>query len=124
MNELPLALIIEDDGVIAEIFSIAVREADFNPVVIRDGIQAIKTLGEEIPALVLLDLHLPGISGINVLREIRSDPRLANTRVLIVSADTTQSEFLRIHADQIMIKPVGFHALREQALQMRSEIEG
>ncbi|MCC6956845.1 MAG: response regulator [Anaerolineales bacterium] len=122
MNKSPLALIIEDDGIIAEIFSFAIKEADFNPIVIRDGIQAMKTLSAEIPALVLLDLHLPGISGINVLREIRSDPRLADTRVLIVSADTTQSEFLRIQADHIMIKPIGFNALRELALQIRAEI--
>ncbi len=122
MNKTPLALIVEDDGIIAEIFSFAIKEAGFNPTVIRDGIQAIKTLSVETPALVLLDLHLPGVSGINVLREIRSDARLADTRVLIVSADTTQSEFLRIQADHIMIKPVGFNALRELALQIRSEI--
>jgi len=122
MSVSPLALIIEDDEVITEIFSIAVKEAGFETVVVRDGIQALKTLGSETPDLVLLDLHLPGIPGINVLREIRNDPKLAHTRVLIVSADTTQSEFLRIHADRILIKPIGFYAVYETALQMRSEI--
>lgn len=122
MKKMPLAFVIEDDEIIAEIFSTAVKEASFDTVVIRDGIQAMEALKGGVPDLVVLDLHLPGVSGINVLREIRNDQRLARTRVLIISADTTQSEFLRMHADHVMIKPVGFHALLELALQVRSEL--
>jgi len=114
---LPLAFIIEDDEIISQIFSIAVREAQFETVVIRDGIQAMERLKTDTPDLVVLDLHLPGISGINILREIRRDERFSKTRVLIVSADTTQSEFLRVHADQVLIKPIGFNKLREVAAQ-------
>jgi two-component system response regulator AdeR len=119
MMNLPIAFVIEDDEVIVQIFSTAVREAGYDAVVIRDGIQAMEKLKTEIPDLVVLDLHLPGISGINILREIRRDPRLEKTRVFIVSADTTQSEFLRMHADQVLIKPIGFHALREVAARYK-----
>lgn len=117
--KLPTAFIIEDDEIIAQIFSTAVREAQYETVVIRDGIQAMEKLKSEVPDLILLDLHLPGISGINILREIRRDERLANAKVLIVSADTTQSEFLRMQADQVLVKPIGFHALREIAARFR-----
>jgi two-component system response regulator AdeR len=118
---LPLAFVIEDDEVIAKIFSTAVREAQFESVIIRDGIEAMQKLESNTPDLVVLDLHLPGISGINILRSIRSNPRFQLTRVLIVSADTTQSEFLRVNADQVLIKPIGFHKLREVAGQLRPD---
>ena len=115
----PLAFVIEDDEIIAKIFSTAIREAKFEVVVIRDGIQAMELLKKTVPDLVILDLHLPGISGINILHEIRSDERLAKTPVLIVSADSTQSEFLRTNADQVLIKPIGFHAMIEAASKYR-----
>jgi two-component system response regulator AdeR len=116
---LPLAYVIEDDEVIAKIFSTAVREAQFEAVVIRDGIEAIIKLESGVPDLVILDLHLPGISGINILRLIRSDPRFERTRVLIASADATQSESLWVNADEVLIKPIGFLKMRDTADQYR-----
>ena len=115
----PLAFVIEDDEVIAKIFATAVSSAEFDTVVIRDGIDAMKQLDSVTPDFVLLDLHLPGISGINILHLIRNTARFEKTRILIVSADATQSEFLRLHADQVLIKPIGFHKIREAALLLR-----
>ncbi len=77
---LPLAYVIEDDEVIAKIFSTAVREAQFETVIIRDGVDAMEKLESSVPDLVILDLHLPGISGINILRWIRNDARFAKTK--------------------------------------------
>ena len=118
---LPLAFVIEDDELIAKIFSAAVEEAQYETVIIRNGIEALEVLSSRIPDLVVLDLHLPGISGINILREIRNDNRLKNTRVLIVSADATQTEYLRVQSDQILVKPVGFYMMREVAARFRPQ---
>jgi DNA-binding response OmpR family regulator len=118
---LPLAYVIEDDEVIAKIFSTAVRDAEFETVIIRDGVDAMEKLETSVPDLVILDLHLPGISGINILRLIRGDARFKKTRVLIASADATQSEFLRVNADEVLIKPIGFLKMREVATQYRPE---
>jgi two-component system, OmpR family, response regulator AdeR len=118
---LPLAYVIEDDEVIANIFSTAVRQAEFETVIIRDGVDAMEKLEANVPDLVILDLHLPGISGINILRLIRGDARFKKTRVLIASADATQSEFLRVNADEVLIKPIGFLKMREVASQYRPE---
>ena len=120
---LPLAFVIEDDEVIAGIFSTAVKEAQYETVVIRDGVEALEKLRSAVPDLVVLDLHLPGISGLVILREIRNDTRLSNTKVLIVSADATQTEFLRIQSDQILIKPIGFHTMRQAATRFRPDVE-
>jgi len=118
---LPLAFVIEDDELIAKIFSAAIEEAQYETVIIRNGIEALEVLSSRIPDLVVLDLHLPGISGINILREIRNDNRLKNTRVLIVSADATQTEYLRVQSDQILVKPVGFYMMREAAARFRPQ---
>ena len=59
----PLALVIEDDQKQATVFAQALRMAEYETEIIRDGQEALTRLGEVIPALVVLDLHLPKISG-------------------------------------------------------------
>ncbi|MCB0194639.1 MAG: response regulator [Anaerolineae bacterium] len=112
---LPLALIIDDEIMLAEIFSVAVKMAGFDTETIHDGQTAIERLAEITPALVLLDLHLPGVPGPDILRRIRADERLAHTRVLIISADGPKAESLRDEADEILTKPLGVAALRDVA---------
>jgi DNA-binding response OmpR family regulator len=63
----------------------------------------------------LLDLHLPGVSGERILQLIRSDPRLAGTRVIIASADPRTVRLLEAEADIALVKPVTFGQLRDLA---------
>jgi len=119
----PIAYIIEDDQVISKIFDTAVREAHYQTEAFFDGNEALEKLTTGKPDLVVLDLHLPGVSGLQVLKAIRSDDRLEGTRVIIVSADATLSEYLRDEADLVLIKPVGFFQLREMAVRMRPPLE-
>lgn len=116
---LPLAFIIEDDPVISEIFSRAVQDAGFRTIAILDGAVAAERLGQEVPDIVLLDLHLPNVSGKDILKAIRNDKRLTHTRVIIVSADAFQSEYLGEQADLVLIKPIGFVQLREMAARLK-----
>ena len=67
----PLALIIEDDKRQSTVFDHALRQAEFETEVIRDGEQALARLAVTIPAVVILDLHLPKVSGEDVLQQIR-----------------------------------------------------
>ncbi|MEM7346893.1 MAG: response regulator, partial [Chloroflexota bacterium] len=76
----PLALIIEDELELADIFTVAVQTAEFETETIRNGSAARIRLQEVIPALVILDLHLPGASGKDILQQIRADERLSQTR--------------------------------------------
>lgn len=115
----PLALIIEDDLPHANLFSEALQKAGFNIEVIRDGQVAVARLTEVVPSLVVLDLHLPHVSGADILQMIRTDDRLAKTRVVLASADPQMASMLREKADLVLIKPISYFQLKELAKRLR-----
>lgn len=114
-----LALIIEDDPYLSDIFARALRAAEFDIEVVRDGQQAFTRLDETQPVIVILDLHLPHMSGDKILHHIRTDPRLAQTRVIITSADHILADSLKLDADLVLVKPVSFIQLRDLATRLR-----
>jgi two-component system cell cycle response regulator DivK len=91
----PVALIVEDDSKLAFIFAEALRMADFETETVQDGQAALDRLAVTTPAVVVLDLHLPYLSGLDILAQIRADQRLAQTRVILATADATKAELLR-----------------------------
>lgn len=120
MNK-PLALIVEDEKDLSDIFAEALQHADFNTEAVRDGQTAVTRLGEIVPDLVLLDLHLPNVAGTDILRQIRQDPRLDQTQVIVVTADARSAEFLRTDAELVLVKPVRFSQLRDLASRIRPQ---
>ena len=115
-----LAFVIEDDEAHVDLFSVALQKAGFEVEAFRDGQAALSRLTETIPDLVLLDLHLPHVSGADILSYIRSDPRLKNTRVVLASADPQMASLLREKADLVLIKPISYFQLRELAARLRA----
>ncbi len=115
----PFALIIEDDKKLSVIFEQALKMAEFETEVVRDGGLALTRLAETTPAVVVLDLHLPNVPGAEILREIRADERLANTRVILATADPITAEALRSEADLVLLKPISFSQLRDLAFRLR-----
>ncbi|MCK6624022.1 MAG: response regulator [Anaerolineae bacterium] len=114
----PLALIIEDNEAVAEVFQTALERAQFEIELMRDGRTALDRLAVVTPALVLLDLHLPHVSGQAILRYIRTEERLAKTIVILATADVLKAENLKEEADFILVKPFGFIQLHELAKQI------
>jgi DNA-binding response OmpR family regulator len=115
----PLALIIEDDPDAATIFSEALQAAGFETEIVRTGDKALKRLAVTTPDAVVLDLHLPHVSGTDILRQIRADARLAKTRIIIATADPRLAELLRGQADLVFLKPISFSQLRDLAARLR-----
>lgn len=113
-----LALIIEDDADLVDIFSEAIHRAGYDVEKIQSGDVAIHRLGNVLPAVVVLDLHLPEVSGVELLSFMRSDERFANTRIIVVSADAALAETLRDEVDLVLIKPVPFSQLRDLAKRL------
>ena len=109
MNK-PLAFIIEDDEDLAIIFAKALQAAHFDAAIAR--------LAAATPALVVLDLHLPNVSGMGILKQIRSTPRLARTKVIVATADPVMGDSLRDQVDLALIKPISFGQLRDLASRL------
>jgi len=118
----PLALIIEDDDKLSIIFTEALRQAGFDTRVIHDGAEALAKIQTYQPAVIILDLHLPHVSGDVILGAIRHTESLAQTRVIITTADATLAETLRPQSDLVLIKPISYLQLRDLARQMRAVI--
>lgn len=115
----PLALIIEDDQDLANIFAKALEAAGYTIEIARDGNAALELLSISEPAVVVLDLHLPYVSGRTILRRIRTDRRLDQTRVMLATADPLLAESLRGEADLVLLKPISYGQLRDLATRLR-----
>jgi len=115
----PLALIIEDDPNQADIFTMALQAAEFDTETIEDGQTALARLAEVVPAVVVLDLNLPRVSGDEILRRIRADERLAKTRVMLATANALLADTLRRESDLVLLKPISPTQLRQLASRLR-----
>jgi two-component system response regulator RegX3 len=111
----PLAFIVEDDEDASVIFANALQEAGFECEIIRSGDEALAWLVETVPAVVVLDLELPGVPGAEILRQIRADVRLAKTHVIIATAHPDLAAGLEEKADLVLFKPVSYIQLRDLA---------
>jgi len=104
-----LVLIVEDDAPIRTLFQRIVERIPCRSITAANGEDALRILETERPALVLLDLGLPGeISGESVLDFVRSTPRLEATRVVVISAYPNLAREMNTPtlADAIVTKPI------------------
>lgn len=113
----PLAFVIEDDPHLSQIFMITIGEM-FETETLVDGTQAMARLSDAVPSLVILDINLPGTSGAQILRFIRTDARLASTRVILATADSRKADELEDKADIVLLKPISVTQLRELASRL------
>ncbi len=117
----PVVFIIEDDPELGSIFSEILTdymEIGLQTEWITNGDQAITRLQESSPNQVVLDLHLPGVSGLDILKYIRSDTRLEKTAVMVVTADVIGAVIAQELADVVLIKPTGIDQIMSTAKQL------
>jgi two-component system chemotaxis response regulator CheY len=110
------AIVIEDSRAARAILGQMLREGGFEVVEAADGRAALERLRAEAAAagagggvsLALVDWNMPGMSGIDFVRAVRSDPALAGLRLLMVTAQTEResvAEALDAGADEYLMKP-------------------
>ena len=109
MNQLANILIVEDDPTIRTLLQMMLKAAGFTHVKTAtrgdDGLEAIR---RDRPSLVLLDLMLPGVDGLTVCSRVRSDPELADVRILMLTAKSEDEDIVRgleLGADDYVTKP-------------------
>ena len=119
MNNPLTAFIIEDDQDLAEIFTIGLKRAGYEPECIYAGDTALARLKTDVPGLVLLDIQLPEVSGLEILKYLNEDRRFKNTRTIIATANPIQVDHLRDEADLVLIKPISVSQLSSLAARLK-----
>ncbi len=117
-------LVVEDDPTVAGVLSAYLRTAGFAPVVVADGSSALREWAQRKPDVVVLDIMLPGMSGLDVLRRRREDDDGAAVIVLSARGDEDERILgLELGADDYIVKPFSPREVvgRVQALLRRGE---
>jgi DNA-binding response OmpR family regulator len=113
----PRVLVVEDEPAMNNLLADILSAFDFEPVQALDGPQALVLVGEDPPDAVILDLMLPGISGYEVCRRLKTARQTRGIPVLILTALDRQSErraAFQTGADDYMTKPFAPDALIER----------
>lgn len=121
-SEKQLALLVEDDVDLAQIFSGALQSANYESQTFLDGSQARQYLETHVPHLVILDLHLPGTNGAEILKYIRADERFVHSRVVVITGDRVAADQVRDTADFVLVKPISFGQLRDLTARLWSSL--
>jgi CheY-like chemotaxis protein len=114
-------LIAEDDPASRELVREILAAQGYQVIEAADGQEALRMAEEEVPDLVLLDIQLPRVNGLAVVRQLRQNPRLANLRVVAVTAYAMRGDkekALDAGFDAYITKPLDATALRNQIEQL------
>jgi DNA-binding response OmpR family regulator len=117
----PRVLVVEDELDIAGLIKHALeRSGDAQVGIVATGDAALRTVADQLPDLVILDLNLPGLSGIEVCRILRSRPATAAVPIIMLTARSGENDRvagLDLGADDYVTKPF---SLRELAARVRA----
>lgn len=114
----PLVLIVDDEDDILDLLKYNLQQEGFRTRLARDGREALRTARRQPPALMILDIMMPGMDGIEVCRRVREDAHLRTVPVLMLTARTEEEEQVRgldVGADIYLSKPVSVPVLVSQA---------
>jgi len=115
----PKILIVDDEADALEVLGFKLREAGFTPLFAKDGARALAAVRGERPDLVVLDLMLPEVDGLEVCKILRRDPATARIPILMLTARASEMDRvvgLELGADDYVTKPF---SPRELVLRIR-----
>lgn len=104
----PTVLVVEDEAAQFEVLGYNLEAEGFAVLTAADGTEAMLTVREQVPDLILLDWMLPGTSGIEVCRQIRTQSGLRQIPIIMISARSEEVDRVRgldIGADDYVVKP-------------------
>src|ERR1700690_77039 len=112
-------LVVDDEPDALEVLGFKLRQAGYTPIFAKDGTRAIAVARDERPDLVVLDLMLPEVDGLEVCKILRRDPATANMPILMLTARAAEMDRgigLELGADYYVTKPF---SPRELVLRIR-----
>lgn len=113
-------LVIEDEKDLLEVLAYNLRQAGHTPLLVGGGRDALAAVAEHRPDLVLLDLMLPDVSGIEICRRIKSAPATKDIPIVMVTAKGDEVDRVvgfELGADDYVVKP---YSLRELLLRVEA----
>src|SRR5215210_8005557 len=113
----PLVMVVEDEDSFVEALTIGLRREGFRVEVARDGFEALELFDRVAPDVVLLDVMLPRLSGIDVCRQLRKRSQVPIIMVTAKGAEIDTVVGLEVGADDYVTKP---YRLRELIARMRA----
>jgi CheY-like chemotaxis protein len=97
-------LVVEDDVQLRRLMTLALTFAGFAVREVGDGIEALRTIDADPPALIVLDIALPGVDGLSVHAELLTDPRTRHIPVVVVTG--TSRDLGALETACVLRKPV------------------
>ena len=107
-------VIVEDEEDILELLRYHLMREGYSVTTAANGEQALKIISQKMPALVLLDLMLPGLNGLELCRNLKQDPQTAAIPIMMVTAKNEESDVvigLELGADDYIMKPFSMKVL-------------
>ncbi len=119
----PKILLVDDEPDALEVLGFKLREAGFTPIFARDGARPLASARQERPDLIVLDLMLPEVDGLEVCKILRRDPATAAIPILMLTARAAEMDRvlgLELGADDYVTKPF---SPRELVLRIRKLLQ-
>ena len=118
-------LIADDDADIRDLVAFKLEQAGFEVITAEDGPTALSAAHDKVPDIAVLDVSMPGMSGLDVCRMLRADPSTADMMIIMLTARAQETDVeggFSAGADDYLIKPFSPRELtsRVQALLGRS----
>lgn len=104
----PLIILLEDEAIVAGLIEYKIARSSYSYLHFTNGVEGFEAIREKKPALVILDVMLPGMSGFEVLRNLREDPELKDTPVIMLTAKSRDSDLktgFSMKVDDYLSKP-------------------
>jgi two-component system alkaline phosphatase synthesis response regulator PhoP len=122
---MPVIFVVEDDTNIRDIERYALKNSGYDVETFENGADFYEKLKTEVPALVLLDIMMPGENGLDILKRLRASPATRKIPVILVTAKSSELDKVRgldLGADDYVTKPFGVMELvsRVKALLRRA----
>ncbi len=117
-------LIVEDNQANMKVLKYLTRNLGYNVICCSNAQEALEYLADNVPDVVLCDIQMPGMDGLELLKRIRNDERCQNAFVIAVTAHTMSGDKERLLAqgfDEYISKPIDTRYLRELLVQLRSQ---
>lgn len=125
MLEVPNLLVTDDDSAFRQAVSEGLMRRGFHVTQACDGFQAIEVIDHSAVHMALVDLHMPGVTGLEVIRHLRNHP--SHPPFVLMSADLNDEvrrEAERMHAYQVLRKPIRLNQLTDVVCGALAEIYG